>query len=201
MVFGNAPEALYQIDRNAGNNHWELLKIEPDGTETVLYKDGNGSIPSETVWEIVNGKNPAPIVHDVDDIADFIRVHKTESFLNKSAHEYDYYVDPIGAHLLNVTDSDLNVAYVTYKKKFTPFGVTTDYYNDDTEVPEEFFNYIAHAAYADFLRIQGQTELAQTEGALAEKYLDMELEKLNNINSLNAARRISTHVSRQSRNV
>ena len=201
MVFGNAPEALYQIDRNAGNNHWELLKIEPDGTETVLYKDGNGSIPSETVWEIVNGKNPAPIVHDVDDIADFIRVHKTESFLNKSAHEYDYYVDPIGAHLLNVTDSDLNVAYVTYKKKFTPFGVTTDYYNDDTEVPEEFFNYIAHAAYADFLRIQGQTELAQTEGALAEKYLDMELEKLNNINSLNAVRRISTHVSRQSRNV
>jgi hypothetical protein len=199
LTFGTVPKVAYNIERNAANNHWELMKQESSGTAAVIYKDGNGNIPSETAWQIVNGSTPAPIVHDVDDISDFIRVHKTQSFLNKSAQEYDYYVDPIGAHLMNVTGSTGGIAYVTYKKKFTPFNVTTDYYNDNTAVPEEFFNYIAHAAYADFLRIQGQAELAQTEGALAEKYLEMELEKLNNINSLNAVRRISTHVSRQSR--
>lgn len=198
-TFVDFPEVAYNIERNDSNNHWELIQQNATGDAIVLYKDGNGNIPSETVWEIVNAANPAPIVHDVDDISDFIRVHKTKSFLNKSAYEYDYYVDPIGAHLLNVSGNTNGLAYVTYKKKFTPFSVTENYYTDDTNVPEEFFNYIAHAAYSDFLRIQGRTELAQTEGALAEEYLNMELEKLNNINSLNAMRRISTHVSRQSR--
>ena len=58
MVFGNAPEEVYQIDRNIVNNHWELQKFQSNGEETVLYKDGNGNIPSETAWEIVNGVNP-----------------------------------------------------------------------------------------------------------------------------------------------
>jgi hypothetical protein len=57
MVFGNAPEEVYQIDRNIVNNHWELQKFQSNGEETVLYKDGNGNIPSETAWEIVNGVN------------------------------------------------------------------------------------------------------------------------------------------------
>jgi hypothetical protein len=63
---------------NVANNHWELQKATGNNSNTtVLYKDGNGNTPSETVWEIVNGVNPKPIVHDLDNIGEFIRIHRT----------------------------------------------------------------------------------------------------------------------------
>jgi len=134
-----------------------------------------------------------------DQIGDFIRIHKTQPFLDRSAFEYDFYVDEDGAHIKNLGNSEQQKAFVTYKKPFSKFGVTSNYTTSTVEVPEEFFNYIAHAAYADFLTMQGRGELAQTESQVAEKYLDLELEKLSNINSTNTLSRISTHLSRQRR--
>lgn len=134
-----------------------------------------------------------------DQIGDFIRIHKTQPFLDRSAFEYDFYADEDGAHIKNLGNSEQQKAFVTYKKPFSTFGVTSSFTTSTVEVPEEFFNYIAHAAYADFLTMQGKVELAQTESIVAEKYLEIELEKLNNINSTNTLSRISTHLSRQRR--
>ena len=78
--------------------------------------------------------------------------------------------------------------------------VTTDYYNSTAEVPAEFFNFIAHSAYADFLRVQNKQQEAIAEEQVAKTYLALELEKID-IRSNNSTinKRFSTYVNRQSR--
>ena len=132
-------------------------------------------------------------------IGDFNRIHRKEAFLNNSTSEYDFYVDTDGANVLNV-QSGTDFVFVSYKEQFTPFNVTADYYGSTAEVPAEFFNYIAHAAYADFLRVQNRQEQAMAEEQVAQTYLALELEKIDirsNNNTIN--KRFSTYVNRQAR--
>lgn len=132
-------------------------------------------------------------------IGDFNRIHRKESFLNNSTLEYDFYVDTEGANVLNVQSGTESV-FVSYKEQFTPYTITTDYYNSTLEVPQEFFSYIAHTAYADFLRMQGKSEQAIAEENVGSLFLAQELEKIDlrsNNNTIN--KRFSTYVSRQSR--
>ena len=132
-------------------------------------------------------------------IGDFNRIHRQEAFLNNSASEYDFYVDTEGANVLNAQSGTESV-FVSYKEQFTPYTVTSDYYNSTLEVPAEFFNYIAHAVYADFLRVQNRQEQALAEEQVAQTYLALELEKIDirsNNNTIN--KRFSTYVNRQSR--
>ena len=132
-------------------------------------------------------------------IGDFNRIHRKEAFLNNSTLEYDFYVDTDGANVLNV-QSGTDFVFVSYKEQFTPFTVTSDYYNSVVEVPGEFFNYIAHSVYADFLRVQNRQEQALAEEQVAQTYLALELEKIDirsNNNTIN--KRFSTYVNRQAR--
>jgi hypothetical protein len=135
-----------------------------------------------------------------DTIGDFNRIHRKRAFLNNSAVEYEFFVDLNGANILNITSTTDNEAFASYKKQFTPFTVTTDYYNSTVEVPGEFFNFIAHAVYADFLRVQNRQQEAIAEEQVAQTYLALELEKIDirsNNNTVN--KRFSTYVNRQSR--
>jgi hypothetical protein len=221
QVVGTA--AIY---KRASTSRWEIetscnIAINADGTIDVQAGTGTtvlveaDSVKKDNPSE-VNGWNlttallsGTPLVLDEqfipyaqtgkDSIGDFQRIHRQKAFFNNSVLEYDFFVDFNGAKILNILNTNENVAYATYKKQFTPFTVNSDYYNSTVEVPSEFFNYIAHAAYADFLTLQGRVELGQAESIVAEKYLDLELEKLSNINSTNTLSRISTHLSRQSR--
>ena len=68
------------------------------------------------------------------------------------------------------------------------------------DIPSEFFYFMAHASYADFLRMDGQHGKAIAEEEIAKNYLDLELEKIDlrsNNNSIN--HKFSTYVNRQSR--
>ena len=135
-----------------------------------------------------------------DTIGDFNRIHRKKAFLNNSAIEYEFFVDFDGANILNIVNSSDNEAFVSYKKQFTPFTVTSGYYDSSVEVPGEFFNYIAHSCYADFLRVQNKQEEAIAEEGIAKNYLALELEKIDirsNNNTIN--KRFSTYVNRQSR--
>lgn len=128
-----------------------------------------------------------------DEIAEFIRIHRKRAFLNNSALEYDFFVDSNGANILNIVSSEATSAFVTYKKTLTAF-------TENSDIPAEFFYFIAHAAYADFLRMDGQHGKALAEEQLAKNYLDIELEKIDirsNNNSIN--QKFSTYVNRQSR--
>ncbi len=133
-------------------------------------------------------------------IGEFIRINKDKAFLNKSSIEYNFYVDSEGAHILNVLNSTDNNVYVTYKKKFTQFTTSSSFETSTENVPEEFFPFIAHSAYADFLRMDGQHQKAMLEEQLAQSSLDLELEQndiINNNNNLTT--RFSTYVNTQSR--
>ena len=68
------------------------------------------------------------------------------------------------------------------------------------QIPNEFFSYTAHSVYADFLRLDGQTDKAFAEESQADNILALELEQIdiiNNRNSLN--HKFSTYVNTSSR--
>jgi hypothetical protein len=154
---------------------------------------------------LVEGKNFIPYAQTGrTTIGSFNRIFRKQAFLNNSAHEYEFFVDFTGANILNVVSTTDNSAFITYKQQFTPFTVSgslvSDYTDSTVEVPAEFFAYIAHATYADFLRMDGQTDKAFAEENTASIALALELEKVDIISNNNTVnKRFSTYVNRQSR--
>jgi len=143
------------------------------------------SSPAQTIEWTESGKN---------NIGEFIRIHRTQPFLNLSACEFEYYVDSSGAHIINISTADSTSAYVTYKKELA------DYTTSSTDIPLEWFEYLAHAAYADFLRMDGQLEKAMMEEIRAQEYLDWSLEKAQSrANNSTIGKRFTTYVTRQRR--
>ena len=215
------------IFKRSSTNRWEIhegtdISIAADGSisvdvgtgSTVLFEaDANKKDnPSEVVtWTLTAALvSGTPLVVDKQlipyaqtskaSIGDFNRIHRKQAFMNNSSLEYEFFVDFDGANILNIANSTDNEAFVSYKKQFTPFTVTSDYYNSVVEVPGEFFNYIAHSVYADFLRVQNRQEQALAEEQVAQTYLALELEKIDirsNNNTIN--KRFSTYVNRQAR--
>jgi len=157
---------------------------------------------------LVEGKNLIPYAQTgKSTIGSFNRIFRKQAFLNSSAHEYEFFVDFTGANILNVVSTTDNAAFISYKKEFTPFSITvsdpvvvSDFTSSTVEVPAEFFAYIAHATYADFLRMDGQTDKAFAEENTASVALALELEKVDIISNNNTVnKRFSTYVNRQSR--
>jgi len=137
-----------------------------------------------------------------NDIAEFIRIHRTQPFLRNSALEFDFFVQSDGANILNLTTADADSAFVTYKKELTDIPSTWDLDGDKStqEIPLEFFYYVAHSVYADFLRMDGQHDKALAEEQVAQNYLANELDKTDQImNNNTVKKRFNTYVSNQSR--
>ena len=133
-------------------------------------------------------------------IGEFIRIHRNQPFRNNSTVEYEFYVDANGAHILNVVSSSDSGVFVTYKKIFVTFTTGSNYETSTEAVPSEFFHFIAHTTYADFLRMDGQTDKALIEEQAGEKYLALELERVDLITNNNTVNnRFSTYVNRQAR--
>ena len=193
------------------------VTVNGGGAQVVQFTEAdavkNDSIENVTTWtpradldllEIVTQRvipySQLSSLNILEGIGDFNRIHRKRAFVNDSSLEYDFFVDFEGANILNTANTSDTSAFVSYKKQFTPFTVTSDYYNSVVEVPGEFFNYIAHAVYADFLRVQNRQEQALAEEQVAQTYLALELEKIDirsNNNTIN--KRFSTYVNRQSR--
>jgi len=185
--------------------------VPPEVTEEDTVK--NDSIFDVTDWRdasddsvpavLSRGTGRNVILYDETgkrNIGEFERVHRKKAFDNNSAIEYDFFADESGANILNIVNTTDSTAFVTYKTEFTPFSVTTDFYNSTATVPAEFFNYIAHSVYADFLRVQNKQEEAIAEENVAAKYLAQELEKVDiRMNNSTINKRFSTYVNRQSR--
>jgi hypothetical protein len=223
----NAVTNTAVIYKRSSTNRWEieyssLISIGANGSisvnaasgSTILFEAdaGKKDNPSEVVtWTLTTTLvSGTPLVVDEQlipyaqtgktTIGDFNRIHRKRAFLNNSAVEYEFFVDLNGANILNIASTTDNEAFVSYKKQFTPFTVTSDFYNSTVEVPGEFFNFIAHAVYADFLRVQNRQQEAIAEEQVAQTYLALELEKIDirsNNNTVN--KRFSTYVNRQSR--
>ena len=125
----------------------------------------------------------------------FLRIHKTyQPFYLYSAPELEYYVTYEGAYLVGDTAPSTNT-YVTYKKV-----ADAPYTSASTNSPGEWFNYLAHASFADFLRQDGQNEKAVLEENIAKGILDDQLQKTDVSRATGMiGHRISTHNSRSFR--
>jgi len=183
---------------NAGSTQF----TEADSIKKDKVEDVETWTPSQTSEALlVAAKNLIPYAEtNKTTIGDFHRIHRKKAFVNDSSIEYDFFVDFDGANILNITNTYDKSAFVTYKQQFTPYTITSGYYDSSLEVPGEFFNFIVHAVYADFLRVEGKQEIAIGEEQIALSYLTSELEKVDIISNNNTVnKRFSTYVNRQSR--
>ena len=200
---GKVKTAAFSLIRNSGGTAWIIIEGFPNATETAYYTLSSTSI-TETGWLIgtsTSAKANAPRVRDLSDIGEFVRIHRNQAFLNMSSVEYEFGVQSDGAHILNVVDAKESQVWVTYKKPITLLaGLDTDGSGNLREVPQEFFYYMAHATYADFLRMDGQHNKASFEEQIAENYLGEEMDNPQQVaNNNTIGKRFRTHVSQQSR--
>jgi hypothetical protein len=215
-IYQNTDSTTTFIYKNSSNAWVVATGISPTDQFTEADTIKNDAVEDVTTWTPRAGSSLLSVVKKYivpyaeakiltsdsakTTIGDFNRIHRKRAFVDNSAIEYEFFVDFDGANILNISNTSDTSAFVSYKKQFTPFTVTSDFYNSTVEVPGEFFNFIAHAVYADFLRVQNRQEQAIAEEQIAQTYLAQELEKIdirNNNNTVN--KRFSTYVNRQSR--
>jgi hypothetical protein len=107
----------------------------------------------------------------VDPIGTFLKIQAVAPYTTTSPQDYNFYVDSGGAKL--ITSSTASPAFVTYKK------VLSDVYGETTgmqsAIPSEWFDYIAHGVYSDYLRAEGQQEKSQLADQEAAMILNDEL--------------------------
>jgi len=114
-------------------------------------------------------------------IDSFLRVFVYAPFKTMGSQEYQYTVGSDGAELISGTVSPSS-AFVAYKSVLTfstTAGATSQSLTSSSLIPEEWFEYIAHGTYADYLRAEGQQEKAAVADAEASEILLDELMKLD----------------------
>jgi len=101
----------------------------------------------------------------------FLKINAVAPFTTSSPQDISFHVDSAGANLI-ISTAPTSV-FVTYKK------VLADTYGDTTgliaDIPSEWFDYIAHGVYADYLRAEGQQEKSQNADVEASLILEDEL--------------------------
>lgn len=132
-----------------------------------------------------------------DAIDTYLRVHVQPPYIMASSQEYDIMVTFAGARLV-AGNTNPTEAFVTYKRQFTDtFG---DSGGESTVIPAEWFQYIAHGTYADYLRAEGQQEKAALADQEADLLLQEEMIRIDEQHTLQlVANRIFTNANMQMR--
>jgi len=134
---------------------------------------------------------------DKQSIDSFLRVHREAPYVDRSTQDFDYSVTADGCTLI-AGHLNPESAFVTYLAQ-----LQVEYGDADTEesdIPAEWYNYIAHGTYSDFLRSEGQEEKALVAEANANELLGFELEKIDTQNALQViGRRVQSTGNMQAR--
>ena len=132
-------------------------------------------------------------------IDSFLRIFSSKPYSSTTYGEYQFTVDQNGATLISGT-SIPTVVFVTYKAQLQDkYGNASGY---TQTVPREWFEYLAHGTYADYLRAEGQQEKAQLADQEANEILMDELMKLDEQHTQTIiSNRISTNASMQYRSM
>jgi hypothetical protein len=127
----------------------------------------------------------------------FLRVYKQAPYIASSVQEYDIMVTAGGATLV-CGDLNPSEAYVTYKAQLSDtYG---DGSGESTTIPAEWYQYMAHGTYADYLRAEGQQEKSVIADQEAELLLQDEMIRLDeNHTSGLVSNRIFTNANMQMR--
>jgi len=178
-------EEKVNIEQFVNRRAFEAYRTSPSWPRYAVIGEGR-TVSSTGVVPYTEGV--------LDDISDFQRIYRTQPFNRNSALEYEFYVDSNGANVLNLIANDSGKVFVNYQKELPTFTEAS------TDIPYEFFFFLAPAVYADFLRMDGQHTKALQEEGVAGTYLALELEKIDlrsNNNTIN--KKFSTYVNRQAR--
>lgn len=122
-----------------------------------------------------------------------LRVHERQPLVDYPSGEYEFRVDSSGIQVLNYVANTATPtsAFVTYKAALSStYGDGT---GETTDVPEEWFEYMAQGAYADWLRSEGQTEKAALEEVIAADQLQDQLIKISNQGGFHLLTRRTTY--------
>jgi hypothetical protein len=127
----------------------------------------------------------------------FLRIYKQAPYIAASVQEYDIMVTAGGATLV-CGDLNPTEAFVTYKAQLVDtYG---DGNGETSSIPAEWFQYIAHGTYSDYLRAEGQQEKSVIADQEAEMLLQDELIRLDeNHTSGLVSNRIFTNANMQMR--
>lgn len=127
----------------------------------------------------------------------FLRVYKQAPYIAASVQEYDIVVTAAGASLI-CGDLNPTEAFVTYKAQL--IDTYGDGVGEVSAVPAEWFQYIAHGTYSDYLRAEGQQEKSVIADQEAEMLLQDEMIRLDeNHTSGLVSNRIFTNANMQLR--
>ena len=168
---------------------------DPNGSYKVVTVEDNSityDLEAGTGTETYGGSGTmSPVA--IPAIDSFIRIWAFSPFSNNRYYDFDYYVEVDGARV--VDSKALDGYWVAFKKRWDgPYTTAA------TTIPAEFREYAAHAAYADFLRMDSQVDKAMAEEAVAQQYLVLELDKVEHGRNVNTTgKRITTYVSRSNR--
>jgi len=170
--------------------------------------DGTGVYEAHDYVSLEGGANavppldiPASVIpyseSGLQPIDTFLRVYKQAPYFAASVQEYDIMVTASGATLV-CGDLNPTEAFVTYKAQLVDtYG---DGSGETSSIPAEWFQYIAHGTYADYLRAEGQQEKAVIADQEAEMLLQDELIRLDeNHTSGLVSNRIFTNANMQMR--
>jgi len=178
-----------------------IWRIASDTSSTIVYyATAGGTDPWDGTWSVVTGDSPAPTVTEGTraDIDAFTRLSTANPYGGPSCYGFDldFHVTNNGAIPLATPSVPYTQAYVTYRATWGG-----PYEANATTVPIEFFEYIAHGTYADWLRSTGQnTPQAQAEDATAQEMLNYEMTKSQVQDNAQVSRnRFTTYISSQPR--
>jgi len=127
----------------------------------------------------------------------YLRIHVQAPYVTTSVQEYDIMVTSDGAKLVAGNTAPTS-AFVTYKAQLSDtYG---DGAGESTSIPAEWFQYMAHGTYADYLRAEGQQEKAALADQEADMLLQEEMIRIDEQHTLQlVANRIFTNANMQMR--
>jgi len=127
----------------------------------------------------------------------YLRIHVQAPYVTTSVQEYDIMVTADGAKLVAGNTAPTS-AFVTYKAQLSDtYG---DGAGESTSIPAEWFQYMAHGTYADYLRAEGQQEKAALADQEADILLQEEMIRIDEQHTLQlVANRIFTNANMQMR--
>ena len=128
----------------------------------------------------------------------FLRIYLQPQFRGRGGQEFEFAVTSTGASLISCEDAS-GVAFVTYKATMPIYYGDSSY--EDSDIPYEWFQYIAHGVYADYLRSEGQQDRAAIAELEANEILTDELMRLDEQHTQTViSTRIFTNSNMSSRN-
>ncbi len=133
-----------------------------DGTEfesEIVYNSSVGAVdlPPETSWTSDNGEDPTPIVQALSEIGEYIGHWNGKKWSGANPTMGTAYPDQNG---IRVTDSSQDIVYMAFKKSFnTTYGDGTS--GTTSDVPAEWFEFMAYSAARSFMQSQRQSDSYQ----------------------------------------